>query len=304
MKSSSKLGRRELCAAALLVGLSNVGAHCGGSPPPASAFPTAQDALDRMKDTYDCANGLQGDGKLDHVGDQGRIRGSVLMLNINPARVRLDVMSSFNTIVYSLASDGDQFQMLDMQEKRFLHGPATACNLARMTQLEVPGHVLVSLLRGEAPLLVHQPNEPSIVWDHDRYRVEIPSKHSARQVVELRPYAADLDKPWAEQRINVLRVQTYQQETLLYDAQLSDHKPAETAPPREDEDGIEPDVPPSGGACNIEIPREIRVQVPATRNDVVFEYEKVSLNPPIVGGTFKLNDTPGTLKQYVTCGRE
>lgn len=294
--------RRGLAMLAISASLSSLG--CPPPTPPRSPFPTAGDALDRMKATYDCANGLQGDGKLDHVGEQGRIRGSVLLLNINPARVRLDVMSSFNTVVYSLASDGEQFQMLDMQEKRFLHGPATACNLARMTQIEVPGHVLVSLLRGEAPLLVHQRSAPTMEWTGDRYRIEIPSKHQARQIVELRPYEADADKPWAEQRVNVLRVQTYQKEVMLYDAQLSDHEPAETAPPRVDEDGIEPDLPPTGGVCNIQVPREIRVQVPATKNDVVFEYEKVHLNPPILDGTFRLNDTPGTLKQYVTCGRE
>ncbi|MEM1031631.1 MAG: hypothetical protein AAGN82_14870, partial [Myxococcota bacterium] len=261
-------------------------------------------ALDRMKETYACANGLQGDGKLDHFGEQGRIRGSVLMLNLNPARVRLDVMSSFNTVVYSLASDGDQFQMLDMQEKRFLYGPATACNLARMTQLEVPGHVLVSLLRGEAPLLVHPRDAATVAWVDDRFRVTIPSKHDARQVVELRPHPADRERPWNEQRVHVLRVQTFQADVLLYDAQLSDHQLASTAPPREDEDGIAPDVPPSGGPCDIDIPRKIRVEVPATRNDVLFEYESVALNPPIVEGTFALNETPGTLEQYVTCGQE
>ena len=46
---------------------------------------------------------------------------------------------------------------------RFLHGPASACNLARLTQVPVPGHALVYLLRGEAPLLARDPQQPATI---------------------------------------------------------------------------------------------------------------------------------------------
>ena len=62
----------------------------------------------------------------------------------------------------SLTSDGVTFNMLDIKEKLFRNGPANTCNLARLTHVPVPAHALVALLRGEAPVLVHDPSATSI----------------------------------------------------------------------------------------------------------------------------------------------
>src|SRR6185437_7623083 len=95
---------------------------------------------------------------------QGRIRGKVYLLAVVPDRVRIDA-EAFGNMVYSLTSDGREFQMLDVRQKELLHGPASPCNLARLTQVPIPGHALVSLLMGEAPVLVHQPQGATIAWD-------------------------------------------------------------------------------------------------------------------------------------------
>ena len=100
--------------------------------------------------------------------------------------------------------------MLDTQEKQFLHGPAKACNLARMTKVQVPGHVLVWLLRGEAPLLVHERTAPTIEWRDSYYKVDIPSTRDAKQCIHLEVYDDDWNKPWSEQRVRVTEVTTYQ----------------------------------------------------------------------------------------------
>src|SRR5262249_39409259 len=140
-------------------------------PPPPSRFPTADDAFGRMKASYACVNGVQGVTKIDTFAKQGRVRGEMYLLVLNPDRVRFDVVSPFGVSLYTLTSDGRLFEMLDVKQKELLHGPASACNLARLTQVPVPGHALVSLLRGEAPLLVHGPANASLAWDsHGFYR--------------------------------------------------------------------------------------------------------------------------------------
>ena len=144
-----------LCAVALL--------GCQKQPP-ASKFPSGADALARMKATYACANGVQGEGKIDHLGERGRVRGEVAMFAINAARVRIDVLNPFAGIVFTVTSDGNNFKMNDVAQKQFLHGPASACNLARLTRVPMPGHALVYLMRGEAPLLVLQ--RPGEEADH------------------------------------------------------------------------------------------------------------------------------------------
>ncbi len=273
---------------------------CPAGQPP-SRFPNGAAALARMKATYACANGVQGEGKLDHFSDRGRVRGNILLFAINPARVRIDVLSPFGPMIYSLTSNGKKFHMLDFQQKQFLHGPASACNLARMTQVPVPGHVLVSLLRGEAPLLVHDAKAPTLRWEDDHYLVEIPSTHGASQQLQIQTYDDDFNKPWSQQRVRVTEVTTTQRGVVVFNAKLRNHKRTKTAPPRVDDAGIDPDIPPSGPQCDAEVPHSIRVSVPSKGDDVIFQYKDVVFNPPIVDGAFHQAQPAGTRRVYVDC---
>ncbi len=182
-----------------------------------------------MKDTYACVNGVQGTAKIDHFSPRGRIRGDIYILAVNPARVRFDVVSPFGATLYTLTSDGERFQMLDVKEKQFLNGPATACNLARLTQVPIPGHALVSLAprRGPRP-------RPHPTGRHDRvgrrggfYRVQIASTREASQEIHLEVRPEDIDKPWSEQRVRVTDVRVSQRGVDLYHAELKNHEPVQ-----------------------------------------------------------------------------
>ena len=272
--------------------------------PPRSQFPTADAALGRMKATNACVNGVQGDAKIDNFSPQGRIRGEAYLMAVNPDRVRFDVVA-FGTPVYTLTSDGERFEMLDLKEKQFLHGPASPCNLARLTQVPLPGHALVSLLRGEAPVLVHQPAGATIAWDEHEgfYRLLLDSTREAKEEIHLQVPSADYDKPWAEQRVRVTGVRVAQKGVDLYDAELDHFERAATAPPRVDDAGIDPPIPPSGPACDAELPRSIRMRVPNTGEDVVIQYKEAKWNPPLVPGSFRQNPSGGVRERFVTCDR-
>jgi hypothetical protein len=278
-------------------------AGCGAAPP-RSVFPDANAALGRMKATYACANGVQGEAKIDHFSPKGRVRGDVYLMAVVPARVRFDVVS-FGTTLYTLTSDGDKFHMLDVKEKQFLYGPASACNLARLTQVPVPGHALVALLRGEAPVLVHQPGDATISWDPGGfYKISITSTREATQEIKLEIRPEDRDKPWAEQRVRVTDVVVRQRGVDLYHADLRNFEGARTAEPRVDSAGLDPDIPPSGPACDAELPRSIRMRVPNTEEDVVFQYKEAKWNPPIVTGAFEQQPPGGVRTQFVSCGND
>jgi hypothetical protein len=223
---------------------------CCGKSPPASVFPTADAALARMKEQNACVNGVQGTAKVDTLSPRGRIRGDVHIMAVNADRVRFDVVSPFGATIYTLTSDGERFQMLDVKEKQFLHGPASPCNLARMTQVPVPGHALVSLLRGEAPVLVHQPPDAAIEWSSDGYYVvSIKSKHNALEEIHLEVHPDDFNRKYTEQRLRVTDVRVAQAGIDLYQVELGNHEPAKTSKPRVDPEGIDDDVPPIGGAA-------------------------------------------------------
>lgn len=278
-------------------------AGCGAGAP-RSQFPSADAALGRMHATYACANGAQGTAKIDHFSPQGRVRGDLYLFAVNPDRVRFDVVSPFGATLYTLTSNGDHFEMLDLKEKQYLYGPSSPCNLARLTQVPVPAHALVALLRGEAPVLVHTQPQTSITWDPGGfYRLLLQSTRDATEEIHLAVRPEDADKPWEQQRVRVTDVRVAQRGVDLYHAELGGHQPAKTSEPRTDPDGLEEPVPPSGPTCDAEIPRAIRMRVPNTEEDVIFQYKEAKWNPPILPGAFDQPVPGGVRRVYVDCAK-
>jgi hypothetical protein len=241
-----------------------------------------------MRASAACGVGVQAAAKIDHFGEHGRVRGDLLLYAFTPARLRLDVVSSFNVAVATLTSDGARFALADLRDKRFLIGPASPCNIARLTTVPLPGHALVSLLRGQAPVLKHEATAGTIAWDgHGYYRVVVPSTRGASQEILLTPHPDDFERPWGEQRLRVLRVVVRQEGYVLYDAELSGHGPTPMATARIDAEGIDPPIPPSGPTCTSELPRTLHVEAPLQGAEVLFTYDTVTWNPPLPEGIFE-----------------
>jgi hypothetical protein len=259
--------------------------------------------VDRVHATQDCGIGIHATAKIDHFGKGGRVRGDLLAFAIWPDRLRMDIVSPFGVALATLTSDGHRFTLNDLRDKRFLYGPATACNIARLTGVPIPGHVLVSLLRGAAPVLKHAgETDTTIAWDSGGYYVvTIKGTNGAQERIKIAPHPDDIGLPWDKQRLRVLEVEVKQQDIVLYRAELSDHKPAPMDKPMIDPDNLEPPVPTSGPTCRAELPRRIHVEVPGSDADVLFRYENVTWNPPLPEGTFTQPVPPGVPTEYVTC---
>ncbi len=284
-------------AAALLAPL----AVACAAPPPASQFPNARAALDRMRATSACSRALTSDAKIDYFGDAGRIRGSLLYVVAVPDKLRLDIVSPFGATVSTVTSDGKQFALFDLRQKQFLKGPANACNLGKFTHVPVPPAALVQLLRGEAPVLVHSDAQASIAWESGEYVVRIQSTRDATEEIHLQPLAQDYALPYDAQRVRVTEVRVVQQGIELYRAQLVGHHPAKMSGPRVDPDGLDPPQPPSGPSCQSEVPGRLRLQVPDGDQDVILENVDVSHNPPLAPQLFTQSPPGGVEVRYSSC---
>lgn len=271
------------------------------APPPASQFPSAQAALDRMRATNACSRALTSDAKIDYFGDAGRVRGSLLYVVAVPDKLRLDVVSPFGATVSTVTSNGTRFSLFDLRQKQFLRGPANACNLGRFTHVPVPPAALVQLLRGEAPVLVHDDKGASIAWESGEYVVRIQSTRGATEEIHLEPLKQDYSLPFGEQRVRVTEVRVVQQGVELYRAQLVGHRPAKMSGPRVDPDGLDPPVPPSGPSCQSEVPGRLRLQVPDGNQDVILENVDVSHNPPLSPNVFEQSPPGGVELRYSSC---
>ncbi len=262
-------------------------AGCPSVPPPPSQMPSASAAIDRLRQTGACGLTIQATAKIDHFGEHGRVRGDLLMFAGTPARLRMDVISPFGVALATLTSDGQRFSLYDLRDKRFYVGAATACNIARLTTVPIPGSVMVELLLGQPPVLKHDASRARIAWSPKGYYVvTVPSTRQAWEELHLVPRAQDMKKAWGEQRLRLLDVSVHQYGELLYHAELGDHAPAPMAKERIDPDGIDPPIPPSGPVCDAELPRRLHVEVPALNEDVLFRYDQVTWNPPLPEGTF------------------
>lgn len=283
-----------------LIGVAGAVFGCS-RPPPVSQFPSPRAAIDRMRATHACSRGLEGEAKVDYFGKGGRVRGNALFKVARPERVRLDVFSPFGATLSTLTVNGERFSLLDFKSELFFHGPPSECNVLRFLHVPVPPQALVRLLSGEAPVLVHQPGAATIRWTGGRYRIDIASKHDARQRIALEPNPDDWALPWQRQRVRVREIEVEQKGVTLYRAKLDEHAPARMAEAWVDPVGLEPDVPPSGPECHAEVPRRLRFVVPTSDQDVVFLLKDVMHNPPLVPGSFRQRAPEGVEVRYAPC---
>jgi len=259
-----------------------------------------------MRATQDCGLGVHATAKIDSFTPQGRARGQLLLYASWPSMLRMDVIGPMNVgIVATLASNPANFSLADLQQKRFFYGPAKACNIARLTQVPVPGHALVSLLRGAPPVLAHAPETAAIAWSpRGHYVVTLKGAQEAEQEIHLAPHPSDWLVPWENQRMRLVGTEVRQHGRVLYHASLGGHRSAPMSEPRVDPDGIDPPVAVSGPVCTADLPATLEVEVPDSRVNVRFRYENVTWNPPLIDGLFVMAPPPGLLPERVDCAGE
>lgn len=275
---------------------------CPSVAPPTFQIPNGDAALRRLHETQACGRGVQASAKIDHFGQKGRFRGEVLLFASNPASLRMDAVSPFGVTLATLTTDGNKFALADLREKNFFVGPASACNIARLTTVPIPGHALVNLLRGDAPVLKHADGGTQIAWNTGGYyTVRVASTLGAEEELHIAPHPLDFQAKWEAQRLRLLRVIVKQQGVVLYDAELEGHAPGKMATPRVDEDGIEPPIPVSGPMCQAELPRTIHMEVPGADEDVLLRYDSVTWNPPLPTGVFTQPRPAGMMELPVDC---
>jgi hypothetical protein len=248
-----------------------------------------------MRQSHACSRSVTGEAKLDYFGDSGRVRGSLYYVAALPDRVRLDVISPFGATLSTLTSDGASFSLLDLQQKAFTRGPANACNLESFTRVPLPPHAFAELLRGDAPVLVHDPGNASIAWQSGAYTVEIRGRDQAVELIRLEPLEADFNRAWSEQRVRVLEVSVRQAGVPLYRVELSGHAPAVMSVPRMDPDGIDPPILPSGPTCTAEVPRKLHFVTGDGDKDVLLVSREIAHNPPLAEGVFQ-QPVPGGVR--------
>jgi hypothetical protein len=162
------------------------------------------------------------------------------------------------------------------------------------------------LLRGEAPILVHRPEDARISWHSEwsgggHYVLEIRGNHESVESITLQIPEQDWPLPWQQQRLRTTDVTVVQAGKTLYEVMIGGYAQAATAPAREDPDGLEPTIMPSGPQCSAELPRRLRFVSSGGETDFVLEYKVASHNPPLLSAAFRQPMPGGVRRLYAEC---
>ena len=156
-----------LCAAAGLA-VASLGAHCDGARRPPGGDPTPEAALARLDARTAAQRNLRGFAGVTGWDAKQTFKGKLLVVAERPAKVHIQVLSPFDQPISYLATDGETLNLYLLKEGRFLTGPATADNLARILPMRIDPAVFVDALLGAPPLPVGgDPAEAErrLTWD-------------------------------------------------------------------------------------------------------------------------------------------
>lgn len=205
----------------------------GCARPPRPTFPIedADRALRLLSSMRRTLFGLQAEARVEQRGAEGRIRGTVLLMVVSPARVRFDVLTQFGPAA-TLTSDGETFELLDQREGRFLEGPACPSNIARFLGVALPPRDVTRLLLGDAPIIEGATREIETI--RGGYLVTLYSDDRIQEV-EIHIRRGDEDAPPEAQFLRLARTEILDANgRSLVRAVFSDHR---VVPDPEDPEG-------------------------------------------------------------------
>jgi outer membrane lipoprotein-sorting protein len=154
-------GPAQRCAAAivaLLAGLlplagcaARPGSRPGGAP--LGALPTAQQLFDALAQRRAAVHGVRAFAKLSYTSPDESHKAKQLVIAERPDRLRFEILSPFGTVFVLTTADGT-LAAWARDESTVYRGTASAENLQRYTQVDLPVATAVDLLLGTPPLRV------------------------------------------------------------------------------------------------------------------------------------------------------
>jgi len=210
-------------------------------------------------------------------GRRGRIRGTVLMYLQRPNRIRFDLMTQFGTAAV-LTSDGETFQLSDLREGVFMHGPTCPENIARLLGVTVDAENVLRLLTGDTPLI--ESTRQSMECRDGRYIVTLFADDGTTQELAFSVDKADRDEPPESQRLTLRRsTERGLDGKTRWEASYDDH------------------IAVDGHF----FPTKIRFVDEVNGTDTSVRVKSIAVDPDIPEGTFRQAPTPGMSIELASC---
>lgn len=249
-------------------------AGCPAPPPAQRPYPppSAAELVASLRAYDDHLRSLRMSTKVDHLAEGQRVKIKVSMLLARPDKLRFEADSPLGGTVAYLTSNGRDFALLDVRANRFLVGPASACNVARLIKLTLPPQDVVTVLMGGVPMA----GEPAgVSWD--------PS-HGGREVLTLRAPDGGSE---------TLELDARDKRWDLVSAQRADAQGHVVW--RVSDDGW------SDRGGGIRMPDTIHIEDPAHKVDVTIKVRSLEANVELPDSDFQLQPPDKLTPEAATC---
>lgn len=255
---------------------------CGNIPAPKYPIPDAGQLLSRHEALSGQLNGIRAEARVDQRGDQGRVRGTVMMFVERSGRVRFDVMTQFGPIAI-LTSDGTMFAFSDFREKRYLTGETCPQNIARLLGVPLTATETAHFLLGGTPIIEH--TRSTLAWNDDGYYTAVLyGADGVRQELDFELNPGDTAAQPAAQRVALLR-------TELFGARGDRVWRVRYADLREV----------SSGGARLRLPYTVQVEQTASQSDTQVRFKELAVNPKFADEIFVQSPRPGMSEEEASC---
>lgn len=271
----------------LLVLALPMSAACGGPACPTLPHTDPDGAISSLRSMRERATVIRAEASVDQRGEEGRVRGTVLMFVERPDHVRFDAMTQFGPAAV-LTSDGAHFALTDLRENRFMTGVACPSNIARLLGIRMSGEEVARFLRGDTPLIDAERAEIECTGD-GTYLVRRYAANGQRQEIEIDIREADRTSPPEQQRLRLLRSEVFDEDGTVWRISYDDYRVVED--PRSD----------ASPRMGVAFPYRVRFEDPRGNADTLVRFESIDLNVDVPAGVFTQTQRPGIPSEVVEC---
>ena len=225
-------------------------------PAPQGAYATPEELLSAMRERGQALGALRATGVLEVGRGIKSLRTRTVALVRRPALLRFEMISLFEQPMSILVINGMEFSLWNMEEGRFLTGPATQDNISLVLPVPLDGPELAGLLLGEPPLCAYA--SALLAWDESRGRYRL-TLANARQEQTLLVHPVTL---------RAERVLLREGGKTLYELTIEEWKAAT------------PPLPP--------VPQKLVLSMPERKIRVVLKLREVEIDPALGDSLFEL----------------
>ena len=160
-RSTAALGACALLALPVAIGA------CRGHAPIERAYPPPAPAelREALRARQRAVTSINGSARATSWLGGDRVRATVLMLVERGGRMRLEAEVSLQGTVAILATDGHEFELLDLRKNELRRGPACPANIASLIRIPLSPAQVAAIFLGDARLPSADGARDTVDWD-------------------------------------------------------------------------------------------------------------------------------------------